>query len=315
MQDIQARKSQRMQHKKEMRALAHKTQTGFEDYFAARRQRQAGRRWAEGLPGAEQIQATHETQMQEIHARNLARRQHKKEMRSLAQNTQDSFAAYFAARKQRQADRRWAQGLPGAEQAQSIHEMQMQEVQERKLARMQHQKEMHALAQKTQTGFADYFAARKQRQDDRRWAEGLPGAEQAQAAHAIRMQEIQEKKLARMQHKKEVRAQAQKTQDSFAGYFAARRQRQADRRWAKGLPGAEQAQSIHETQMQEIQARKIARRGWAKGLPGAQQAQSDHEARMQEFEARKLVRLHQRQRLASIDNLEAAWDELFEKMQ
>jgi hypothetical protein len=277
------------------------TQDGFTQYFDARKEAQAQRRWANDLPGAEQAYSEHAMRMQEFEGQKQARREKREfakatqngfaqyfearklaqaQRRAFAQATRDGFTQYFDARKEAQAQRRWAKGLPGAEQAQAEHESRMLDVEARKQARRERreferatqdgflqyfkarkaaQVEKRTFAKATRDSFTEFFQARKQAQAQRRWAQGLPGAQQAQTEHETRMQAIEARRQERLDARREKQELAQATRDGFTQYFEARKAAQADRRWAQGLVGAEQAQATHELWMLEFEARKLAR--------------------------------------------------------
>lgn len=101
----------------------------------------------------------------------------------------------------------WAREFPGAMQARTEHENRMQVWEAGKKARMQARKDRHEIAQATQDGFTQYFKARTeaqaQRRKDRTWAQGLAGAEEAQAMHETWKTEYEERRLARLQNRKQ----------------------------------------------------------------------------------------------------------------
>jgi len=336
-ENLEDRNQARNQSRLEKLALARATNDGFAEYFQARKESQAQRRkdrkWAQGLPGAKQAHSKYEQRMCDLEARKQGREQRRLEKHALARKTKEDFAQYFEARKEAQAERQkvrnWAQSLPGATQAHTEHDQRMQEFEARKQARKESRLEKHAFAQATKDGFAQYFQVRKEAQahrpEGRNWAQGLPGATQAQSEHIQRMQEFEARKQARKESRLEKHAFAQVTKDGFAQYFQARIETQTQRRqgmnWARGLPGATQAHSEHEQRMQYFEARKQSRkerrleryvfaqatkdgfayysqrrndRKWSQGLPGVRQAYSEHKQRMQEFEARNQARKERR---------------------
>jgi len=209
--------------------------------------------------------------MHEVTARQQGRAEAREERNALAEATQHGFLKYFVARREAQDQRRreesWAKGLPGANQAQTDHATRMHEIKVRQQARAQARKEKKALAEATRHGFLKYFEARRAAQEQRRrersWVKGLPGADRAQADHANRMHEIEGRRQARTQGRKEMKALDEATQHGFLKYFAARRetqeQRRRERSWANGLPGANQAQASHEASQKEREARRQSR--------------------------------------------------------
>jgi hypothetical protein len=273
--------------------------------------------------------------MQEVKARKGTRQTKRHERRKFAQITKDGFAAFFEARR---ADRIWARGLPGSKQAVADHDGKIKELETRKLARQQARLELRNFAQVTKDGFAEFFQARKevqaQRRKDQIWARGLPGASQAHAEHAQRMEHFGFQKQRRSQRRASAQTSKAMLQNWTQGLTGAKQahanheqtmrelevrkvirqqhrletvapktiqtSRQRNMTWAQGVPGSSQAHTNHEKMMQEIEMRQVARqqrrknRNWAFALPGANQAYIEHEQRMLNFEDRKQARQNSR---------------------
>lgn len=255
---------------------------------------------------------THIVNQVSFEAHKRAQAQRREQIQKWDQETKDSFADFFEARKEAQS---WARGFPGAEQAAAMHEQQMEEIHARKRQRAEGRSANHALAAATQSGFARYFEARKEAQKKRRekrqmwaqetqdgfakffhdrkeaqlWARDFRGADQAWAEHEQRMEEMETRKQARFRARMEKRALAAMTQDGFASYFEARKVAQKQRREKKRMWAQETKDAFSEF----FEARKV-RQSWARGLAGAKQAESEHKQRMKDIENRKQARTEAR---------------------
>jgi hypothetical protein len=207
--------------------------------------------------------------------------------------------------------------FPGAEQAWAHYENIMRTLADRKLARQQTRLEKHAGAEKSDD-LIQVLDAQSEAQEksikDMHWAQGVPGALQAETDHSKRVQDFENRKAARQQSRLHKRDFAQVTKDGFAGFFQARQtarvQRRKEQTRALGLPGARKAYAEHEQTLfaqattdgfaEFFQTRKVAQatarknRNWARDLPGERESYAEHDQRMKEFEARKEARQHQR---------------------
>jgi len=243
MQQVEERKQLHKQSRMENRALAQATKDGFAEYFQVRKEAQALRRkgmnWAAGLPGAQQAQREHEQRMQKITGGKHSRKQSRLENRALAQTTKESFAQYFQARKEAQAQRReeknWSQGLTGGHQAQLDHQKRMHEFQDR---RQTHKK------RRSEQSVANHRKSQN-------WAQGLVGAEQAQFEHKQQMRNFDVRKRLRDHSRSERR--------TIPGTSKASYEQQTANDWAEGLPGAKQAQIEHARRMYDLAERNMAR--------------------------------------------------------
>jgi len=247
-----------------------------------------------------------------------AQAQRREQIQKWDQETKDSFADFFEARKEAQS---WARGFPGAEQARAQHDQRMGEIEARKQKRAEARMERHALAAATQSGFASYFEARKKAQAQRReqkqkwdqefknsfadffearkeaqsWARGFPGAEQAADMHEQQMEEIHARKRQRAEGRSANHALAAATQSGFARYFEARKEAQKKRREKRQM----WAQETQDGFAKFFHDRKEAQL-WARGFRGADQAWAEHEQRMEEMETRKQARFRARMEKRSL---------------
>mmetsp|Transcript_116323 Transcript_116323/g.181772 ORF Transcript_116323/g.181772 Transcript_116323/m.181772 type:complete len:428 (-) Transcript_116323:53-1336(-) len=103
MQEVEARKLTRQQHRSEMHLYAQAIESEFTYFFQERKISQASmresRKWAHNLPGENQAYADHEQMIHELQARKEARQQHRLEKQILGQETKDGFEKFFQARR------------------------------------------------------------------------------------------------------------------------------------------------------------------------------------------------------------------------
>lgn len=252
---------------------------------------------AKSFVGADQALAGHESTMQLLESRKLAREQARLSKHSNPQRADDLIQVLDAqgeAKSQRAKDMHWMQGVPGSLQAEIDHTKRVLEFESRKAARQQNRLDKQRFAKATHDSFAAFFNARKKAQvkqrKERAWARGLPGAGQACAEHEQTMREVEDRKLARQQRRSEKHSFAQATKDGFVEFHearkAARKIARSNRKWTSDLPGARQAYANHEQRMQDAEARKEARQRHRK-LEKQDFAQATKDGFANFFQARK----------------------------
>jgi hypothetical protein len=257
---------------------------------------------AKAFPGAEQAWAHYENIMQTLEDRKLARQQTRPEKRARSEKSDDLTQVLD---EKLLKDMHWAQGVPGALQAETDHSKRVHDFESRRAARQQSRLHKRDFTQVTKNGFADFFQTRKTAQVQRRkqqtWLLGLPGASKAYAEHEQRMQEFQARKLMRQQYLQDKTLLAQATKDGFAEFFQARKVAQATTRknkiWARDLPGEGQSYADHDQRMKEFEARKEARQQQRLEKHVFAQATKDGFAKF--FQARKTSKTQMGTRLSN----------------
>jgi hypothetical protein len=240
----------------ELRAEAH------EAYLEA----QSNMSWMSDFPGSQQAHAQHKKTMQDLESRKQARLQARLEKRASAQTTQDGSTQHIEAgeemRLEAESNMSWEQDFPGALQARVQHIKTMEEIEARKHARLQARIQKRGFAQAIQdhqidgNGWQNLLDAHAEAEANMSWLQDFPGAKQARAEHAKRMQELELRKQARSQARRELRALGQSTHDGFTEYFKARKQAQAQRRNKRDLRAF--AQTTQDGFTEYFKARKAA---------------------------------------------------------